>query len=296
MIVFGNAENLVHLRNSRAWLCDGTFYSAPSNFLQVYVIFCSIFGKSFPVLYILLKDKSQQSYERMFEKIKSFCDYKCPETIVMDFESAPIAAFRKFFPSVVIYNCLFHYGQIVYRKLRSLGLASLYNSDLNFRFSVKLILSIVFLPRHRQESTYYMIINKVDFSQFGEEKRNLFEFLYNKYLKALFNSDEYNGISSYIRIINNIPLTTNCCEGWNRSFNNNFNTPNPSLSKFLCNLKTIEASVELKINELLACRNRTSSIVDSKLVNIKNILENEQDYYEVLLVKAIALNYNWSFE
>ncbi|KAG0438006.1 hypothetical protein DMUE_3358 [Dictyocoela muelleri] len=43
--------------------------------------------------------------------------------------------------------------------------------------------------------------------------------------------------SVYNRIINNVPITTNCLEGWHRSLNNNFIKAHPSLLEFGIELK-----------------------------------------------------------
>lgn len=296
ILIFGNKENLIYLKNSSTWLADGTFYSAPCGFLQVYVLFCNIFDKHFPILYCLLQNKSKMSYEKMFSTIKNLCNGLGPNSIVMDFETAPMNAFKNNFCDARIFNCLFHFGQIVYRRLRDAGLATLYNADKNFRFNVKMLMSIVFLPFHRIESTFNLIVERFDFENFGEEKKEFINFFFKNYFEKLIFSNNNDGINALVRLKENIPLTTNCCEGWNRSLNSNFSCPNPSIAKFLMQIRTIESSIEVKINELLASGLVSSNIKDQKMINIVRITDNEVEFVELLLIKAIAINYNWSFE
>jgi hypothetical protein len=99
ILIFVNKENLVHLKNSSTWLADGTFYSSPRGFLIVYVLYCNIFDKHFPILYCLLQNKSYTSYEKMFSIIKSLTNGRGPRYMIMDFETAPLNAFKSNFCS-----------------------------------------------------------------------------------------------------------------------------------------------------------------------------------------------------
>ncbi|KAG0439682.1 hypothetical protein DMUE_2266 [Dictyocoela muelleri] len=66
IVVFSTNTHLLHLGLAEHWLCDGTFYACPRQFLQIYSIHGSIKGKNFPLFYSLMKNKSEHSYERLF--------------------------------------------------------------------------------------------------------------------------------------------------------------------------------------------------------------------------------------
>jgi hypothetical protein len=46
-----------------------TFWSVPANFKQLITINCYVFSKYFPLCYILMSEKSQNSYEQAFKKV-----------------------------------------------------------------------------------------------------------------------------------------------------------------------------------------------------------------------------------
>lgn len=51
-------------------IIDGTFNSAPKNFLQMITIHGKIIGKSYPILYILMSNKSEIAYRNVFQYMK----------------------------------------------------------------------------------------------------------------------------------------------------------------------------------------------------------------------------------
>jgi len=75
---------------------------------------------AFPFVYALLPNKTQASYERVFEVVKQkSAEYHIhlpePETIASDFELAIINAGRAAYPHSNPRLCFFHLGQSVYR-------------------------------------------------------------------------------------------------------------------------------------------------------------------------------------
>jgi hypothetical protein len=67
-IIFMRKFDRNWIKKSKNWIIDGTFYTAPKNFLQVLTIHGFLFGKSFPLVYILLTSKNKSLYELVFEK------------------------------------------------------------------------------------------------------------------------------------------------------------------------------------------------------------------------------------
>ncbi|KAG0436399.1 hypothetical protein DMUE_4247 [Dictyocoela muelleri] len=93
IVIFTTKTHLFHLSLAEHWSCDGTFYACPRQFLQIYSIHDSIKGQSFPLVYSLMKNKSEHSYERLFEIIKEKAPNSAPKYISIDFEMSALLDF-----------------------------------------------------------------------------------------------------------------------------------------------------------------------------------------------------------
>ena len=81
-LISGTQTNLQMLQSSRCWLADGTFKRAPSLFTQVYVVHglrggpdLAKDGHLLPSLFVLLVNKTDAIYMRMWEQIRILCPY-----------------------------------------------------------------------------------------------------------------------------------------------------------------------------------------------------------------------------
>lgn len=93
------------------WFCDGTFSVTPPIFTQLYTIHGVYYSNVVPSVYVLLPDKKEQSYRRMFEALKSLKPNLCPKTIMVDYEKTAINAIKTEFSSSEINGCFFHMSQ-----------------------------------------------------------------------------------------------------------------------------------------------------------------------------------------
>ncbi|CAF0792846.1 unnamed protein product [Rotaria sordida] len=66
ILIFATKQHLDFLNECESWHCDGTFAVAPKLFEQMYSIHGSIRGKKLPLLYSLLPNKDQKTYEELF--------------------------------------------------------------------------------------------------------------------------------------------------------------------------------------------------------------------------------------
>jgi hypothetical protein len=95
IVIFTTLPNLKLLERCKVILGDGTFRIAPSGFLQLYTIHGIVFEKRVPLLYVLITNKNEESYAKIwsFLKTNAMCD---PECFIVDFEIAPVVSFKRF--------------------------------------------------------------------------------------------------------------------------------------------------------------------------------------------------------
>jgi len=146
VIIFSSPEALQILKSSKYWYVDGTFSTAPTGFNQVYVIHVKMGSMTIPSEYILLQNKTKQTYTEMLSVI---CE-KCPNSevvqITIDFEKAVVLAIEEVLPKVKIHCCYVHLCQSVWRKIQEYGLVKKYKEDKKFQRDVAMITGLAFLP------------------------------------------------------------------------------------------------------------------------------------------------------
>lgn len=72
IIIFCSEYKKDFIEKIDTFVADGTFRSAPQGFYQVLVFHSFLFGKSFPFIYILISNKTEESYNNEFNKCSEF--------------------------------------------------------------------------------------------------------------------------------------------------------------------------------------------------------------------------------
>ncbi|CAG4997174.1 unnamed protein product [Parnassius apollo] len=88
IFMFGTKENFEVLEEHRHWHVDGTFKVAPQLFLQVFTIHELVDNCSIPLIYVLLQDKREETYVRVFQKLMELKPTLNPINCLSDFEKA----------------------------------------------------------------------------------------------------------------------------------------------------------------------------------------------------------------
>jgi len=74
------------------------------------------------------------------------CDNQLyPSDAMVDYEEAPVSAFRRVFGDVNVVGCLFHYAQAVIKRVQKLGLRDDYMNDDNVQDTVRCLLGLPLL-------------------------------------------------------------------------------------------------------------------------------------------------------
>ncbi|CAF1477028.1 unnamed protein product [Adineta ricciae] len=151
-LVFASENDLSYLIKQKHWYCDGTFYTSPSIFYQIYSIHAYDEGLSSPCVFALLADKLETTYQAffimLFNTMNKFRSQIQLETVTIDFELAVKNTFAKNFPTVQVKGCLFHYGQALFRKFTNLELRTAFQNDDRLRVWFRSFAAIALLPEN----------------------------------------------------------------------------------------------------------------------------------------------------
>ena len=156
ILVFATTRNLEKLADHRTWLCDGTFYVAPKLFYQSYSVHALIAGKAIPLLYALLPDKKQATYNKLLEILADQCGTDAG-IFIMDFEKAVINAVHSMFPNHDIRLCLFHLTQNVQKHIQETFKVK-YRENSEFARAARLVIMLAFVPLNRLEDAIEAIM------------------------------------------------------------------------------------------------------------------------------------------
>ncbi|KAK3930890.1 putative tRNA pseudouridine synthase D, partial [Frankliniella fusca] len=124
ILIFTCDTNLRLLAECETIIADGTFDYAPDKFVQMYTMHGNTMGHNVPLAYCCLPNKKGPTYAAMLAALKNLANDRLgvelkPSYIHVDFEDAPLAAFRNSFPSAEIRACKFHFAQNLIKRIRA---------------------------------------------------------------------------------------------------------------------------------------------------------------------------------
>ena len=169
ILIFGTQKNCDLLTTSHIWLADGTFKTAPQLFAQVYTIHALRGGPNplqdghlLTCLFILLPNKTEATYTRMWERVRIICPTASPTTMIMDFEKAAINAFQMEWPTTTVKGCYFHFTQNVWRKIQEVGLQTDYMNDEQLALRLRMLPALAFAPPLEVQELFPQVIEQLD--------------------------------------------------------------------------------------------------------------------------------------
>ena len=71
IFIFGTNQSLQLLSQSQNWFGDGTFKVCPQIFFQIYTIHAHINGRILRCIYVLLPNKTEETYTRLFREVQT---------------------------------------------------------------------------------------------------------------------------------------------------------------------------------------------------------------------------------
>lgn len=231
-----------YLTKFKIFYGDGTFRVVPSLFYQLYTLHVDLSrgdeAVNFaPLLYILLPDKRQATYEKVFSILRDqfsvvIENFKC------DYEIAAINGLRAIFPDVKITGCFYHFSNAVWKKSKKLNFekvtAPINDEDVNITL---LYTRLALLPPNLIPEGYFNIfyigLETEEFNKFNDYFRT-------QWMESI-TSETFSCFNEKFR-------TTNAVEGWHRRINARI-PKKPSLFLFIQLLKTEAIFQDRKIKK-----------------------------------------------
>ena len=293
ILVFASDKGLNDLQSSRYLGMDGTFKVSPSEWYQVLIVHAYIHGKVFPRAFILLPDKSENTYDKAFTILKELMPNLNPKEVMVDFEKGLGNSIKKHFPCCETVGCFFHMCQSVYRRICDLGLKCQYNTDNNFSLLIRMFCALAFLPTEEVTEAFEELSEN---ELLPMEFISYFELTYIGAIRGrrrrreapLYPITFWNMRS---RVMNKLPRTNNALEGFHSALNQSLACKNPNIWKFIDVLKKEEALTETKILHLQLGEQPVKKKKYEKLDNcIVKLTEEYDGSNQSDFLKAIAYN------
>jgi len=113
------------------------------------------------LIYCLLPNLQFPTYQTLLQILKhkaiQISHVFSPKTIQIDFEMAVIKAIEEELPYTEIKGCFFHYAQAIWRKIKNIGLCSLFKSDSGVRRWARKCISLPLFPPEYIEEAWLIL-------------------------------------------------------------------------------------------------------------------------------------------
>ncbi|KAL3847168.1 hypothetical protein ACJMK2_018094 [Sinanodonta woodiana] len=235
-------DNINSLQQNEHWLVDGTFRVAPVIFYQVFTIHALIDNKAVPLVYCHIQDKTEATYIRVIEKIKELLPTKNPASIMSDFEKATQNAIQHVFPNAHLVGRLFHVDQCLWRKVQDLGLSQLYHDSEECQMTVKMMLSLSFVPVNDVCTVFEHLVEASPDTYIERRRRNCRGVPC--FALAIWNV--------YNRVAENPTRTNSSVEAWHRAFQQTVDCNHPSVYKLINHFRLEQDHIEIELERHLA--------------------------------------------
>ncbi|XP_071132952.1 uncharacterized protein [Mytilus edulis] len=237
MLIFSTQKNLTHLSAADIIYGDGTFYTCPSLFFQLYTFHAMVDGAMYPLVHSLLPAKSELVYTRFLTLLKDLCHQHQlqlqPNTIFLDYEVAIRNAAYSVFPGINAKGCFFHYTQCIWRKAQETGLQVPYKNDDNIHQLVRRAAVLPLIPFAEVEDVWFNALTDIDQIDTNTNYTAFTDYVTTYLVEQ--NSHLWN------HYLTQGPRTTNHLEGWHSKLKKHVTHAHPNIFELIKLLKHEEA-------------------------------------------------------
>ena len=206
---------------------------------------------------MLLPNKTQATYDRLFRELSTITNGASPSSILMDFEKAALNAFEGRHPNSDVSGCFFHLSKNIWRRVQRAGLQQRYQNDDEFSLHVRMIMALAFVPIADLENAYDALFLEIR-NNFNNDMDDILNYFEDTYIgrprrngnrdNPMFSQEMWN---MYNRTRFHLPRTNNNVEGWHRGLQFHINACHPNIWKFLNVIKKEENLTRVKVNQCL---------------------------------------------
>jgi len=291
-IIFSCEKNLHFLSYVENVYVDGTFKYSARFFEQMFTIHGYKNGHYIPLVFCLLVDKSEHTYEFVFKKITEKCNSLgmrlSPLKCMIDFEYAIHKAIKIAWPNTEIIGCRFHLTQSWWRNVQKFGLATHYKDEssdvgkwIHYTFG------LLFLNPEEVGDCY--VEDLMSDCPENEKLQKFCDYLTDNYIsdESIFPPKLWAAKSS------ELIRTTNACESFHSFFNKSFYSNSPPIHMWLAVVQEIQTDVYIKLNSIhLQHFPKDRKVRERQLKNEKTIEKyNRGELSRYEFIKSMAFNY-----
>lgn len=286
IIIFGTRLAKATLKTVDIVYVDGTFRCCPIPFYQLFSVHADITHESgtvcfVPLLFALLPNKSQTTYERLF-KILKYQFFMNISTFKCDYELAIIQAIKAIYPDIVVKGCYYHFTNAVWKKSKSIN----FSSSNEGRKCTQLFSLLALLPASLIPEAYLTLCELAP----NTEESTQFQNYFSKQWINLITREVFSCFGEKFR-------TTNAIEGWHKRINSRI-PKRPSMLYFIMLLKKEAKLSDIKIvRGSFYCagkrRRKSDILVDRKIEQIvSECVRSEISVFECLQRLAILRRFD----
>ena len=273
ILIFSTSDNLTHLGAATTIFGDGTFYTCPDLFTQLYTLHAFVDGAIYPLVYALLPGKSHTIYTRFLNLLKETCRQHGielqPTTLFIDYETAVRNAAYTVFPGITIKGCFFHYTQCIWRKTQATGLQIHYKTNDDINRLVRRAAVLPLLPMQNIEDVWLHTLEDIDNADTNINTVSFTDYVTEQWVennRDLWNHHNTEG-----------PRTTNNLEGWHHKLKSHVQHPHPNIYNLIKLIQSQQSATEIRLIQYAAGgkriqRKRKYVQIDNRLATLKERL------------------------
>ena len=118
-----------------------------------------------PTLFVLLRNKTEATYRRMWEQIRTLCSLAQPRDMLLDFEKAAINSFVEVWPDALIRCCFFPLTQNLWRKVQAAGMQADYNHDKELAMRIRQLPALAFASPSDVQHLFAAVVQQLPMPQ-----------------------------------------------------------------------------------------------------------------------------------
>lgn len=244
-VYFATAAQVDLMKTADKAFIDGTFFTVPRLYYQLFTVFVSVECYVFPVFFCLMTGKARSLYVKIFEKLHELVPEFSPTTVMADFENASVDAMKTVFGhTLVVHGCWFHFAQAVVKYCRKIGLAVAYKSNDVVRRCIRCLTCLPLLPEDAIEGavadleTFAITVPPVHV----ESIKKLFRYVRRQWLQS---------VGAQRLSVAGLPdRTNNGVENFHKQLKMRVKVSHPNLFVFLDHLRNLSVDLMLEVSRL----------------------------------------------